>query len=51
MLREPTPQIFVDAHLVAVVAEAGGGLVLTADPSDLERLAASYRSTVIEPLR
>jgi predicted nucleic acid-binding protein len=41
----------VDAHLVAVVAEVGGGLILTADQSDLERLAASYRSTVNEPLR
>lgn len=40
----------VDAHVVAVAAEAGGGLVLTGDPSDLERLAAPYRSTVIEPL-
>jgi predicted nucleic acid-binding protein len=41
----------VDAHVVAVTAEAGGGLVLTGDPSDLERLAAPYRSAVIEPLR
>ena len=41
----------VDAHVVAVTAEAGGGLVLTGDPSDLERLAAAYRSAVIEPLR
>ncbi|MDQ3452772.1 MAG: VapC toxin family PIN domain ribonuclease [Actinomycetota bacterium] len=41
----------VDAHVVAVAAEAGGGLVLTGHPTDLERLAAPYRSTVIEPLR
>lgn len=41
----------VDAHLVATVAEAGGGLILTGDPSDLERLAAPCRSTVIEHLR
>lgn len=40
----------VDAHVVAVAAEAGGGLLLTGDPQDLERLAAPYRSTVVEPL-
>lgn len=37
----------VDAHVVAA-AEAGGGLVLTGDPSGLERLAAPYRSTIVE---
>jgi predicted nucleic acid-binding protein len=40
----------VDAHVVAVAAEAGGGLVLTGDSSDLGRLAAPYRSVVIEQL-
>jgi len=32
----------VDAHVVAAAAEAGGGVVLTSDASDLTRLAASY---------
>jgi predicted nucleic acid-binding protein len=41
----------VDAHVVAVTAEAGGGLVMTGDPADLERLAAPYRTTVIEAIR
>lgn len=31
-----------DAHVVAAAVEAGGGLVLTGDPDDLTRLAASY---------
>lgn len=29
----------VDAHVVATCAQAGGGLVLTADPDDIRRLA------------
>lgn len=41
----------VDAHLVAITAETGGGLVLTGDADDVERLAAPYRTTIIEPLR
>jgi hypothetical protein len=36
---------------VAVAAEAGGGLVMTGDPAGLERLAAPYRTTVIEAIR
>lgn len=40
----------VDAHVVAVTAEAGGGIVVTADADDLARLAAPYRSVLIEPL-
>lgn len=40
----------VDAHVVAVCAEEGGGLILTGDPSDLVRLAAPYRTTMVEPL-
>lgn len=31
-----------DAHAVAVAVEAGGGLILTADEDDLERLSAPY---------
>jgi predicted nucleic acid-binding protein len=42
--------LFADAHPVAVAVEAGGGVVQTADPDDLVRLAAPYRTVVIEPL-
>lgn len=31
-----------DAHVVAVAVEAGGGVILTGDKGDLERLAGSY---------
>lgn len=31
-----------DAHNVAVAVEAGGGVILTGDRADLERLAAPY---------
>ncbi len=40
----------VDAHVVAVAVEAGGGVVLTGDTDDLERLAGPYRSIVVEGL-
>jgi predicted nucleic acid-binding protein len=36
--------LMVDAHVVAAAVEAGGGIVLTADPEDMERLAAPYRN-------
>jgi predicted nucleic acid-binding protein len=39
-----------DAHVVAVAVEAGGGVVLTSDPKDLNRLAAPYRTVIVEPL-
>jgi predicted nucleic acid-binding protein len=42
--------LFADAHPVAVAVEAGGGVIQTADPDDLGRLAAPYRTVVIEPL-
>jgi predicted nucleic acid-binding protein len=42
--------LFADAHPVAVAVEAGGGVVQTADPEDLGRLAAPYRTVVGEPL-
>jgi hypothetical protein len=42
--------LFADAHPVAVAVEGGGGVVQTADPDDLGRLAAPYRTIVIEPL-
>jgi predicted nucleic acid-binding protein len=31
-----------DARAVAAAVEAGGSVIVTADTSDLERLAASY---------
>lgn len=34
--------LMVDAHVVAAAVEAGGGVVLTGDPRDLQRLAAAY---------
>lgn len=37
----------VDAHVVAVAVERGGGALLTGDPVDLERLAAPYRGIVV----
>jgi predicted nucleic acid-binding protein len=42
--------LFADAHPVAVAVEGGGGEIQTADPEDLGRLAAPYRTIVIEPL-
>jgi predicted nucleic acid-binding protein len=42
--------LFADAHPVAVAVEAGGGEIQTADPDDLGRLAAPYRTVVIESL-
>jgi predicted nucleic acid-binding protein len=38
----------VDAHAVALAVEDGGGVVLTADHADLRRLAAPYRTIVIQ---
>jgi predicted nucleic acid-binding protein len=37
----------VDAHLVAVCIERGGGLVVTSDPDDLRRLSAPFIGTRI----
>lgn len=42
--------LFADAHPVAVAVEAGGGVIPTADPDDLTRLASPYRTIVIEPI-
>lgn len=38
----------VDAHAVAIAVEDGGGVVLTANRKDLERLAGPYRTVVVE---
>jgi predicted nucleic acid-binding protein len=40
----------VDAMVVAEAVARGGGQVLTSDPSDLRRLAASEDSVTIQPL-
>lgn len=40
--------MIVDAHVVAVAVEAGGGVVVTGDRSDLERLAAPYQHVAVE---
>jgi predicted nucleic acid-binding protein len=42
--------LFADAHPVAVAVESGGGVVQTADPEDLTRLAAPYRTVVVESI-
>ena len=39
-----------DAHVVAAAVEAGGGVVLTGDESDLRRLAASYPNVQVAPI-
>jgi len=43
-------EYIVDAHVVAIAAESGGGVLLTSDADDLGRLAAGYRSILVEPL-
>jgi predicted nucleic acid-binding protein len=40
--------LMVDPHVVAVAVEAGGGVVVTGDHADLERLSASYRHLAVE---
>lgn len=42
--------LLADAHAVAAAVEAGGGIVLTADPDDLQRLAAGTSRVVVEAL-
>ena len=36
-----------DAHVVAAAVEAGGGVLVTGDPQDLERLAAPYANVQV----
>jgi predicted nucleic acid-binding protein len=40
----------VDAHVVACAVETGGGVVITGDRDDLERLAATYPNVVVSPI-
>lgn len=42
--------LIVDAHVVAVAVEAGGGVVVTGDEHDLARLSAPYHHVVVEPI-
>lgn len=39
--------MIVDAHVVATTVEAGRGVVLTSDPSDIELLAGPYPNIVV----
>ncbi len=36
-----------DAHVIAAAVDMGGGVALTTDPEDLNRLAASYRNVMV----
>ncbi len=40
--------MIVDAHVVAVAVEAGGGVVVTGDAKDMTTLCAAYRNVVVE---
>lgn len=42
--------LLADAHAVAAAVEVGGGIVLTADPDDLGRLAAGDGRVVVMPV-
>jgi predicted nucleic acid-binding protein len=42
--------MIVDAHVVAIAVEAGGGVVVTGDRRDLERLGASYSHVAVESI-
>jgi predicted nucleic acid-binding protein len=44
-------ELIVDAHVVAAAIEVGGGLLLTADPDDMVRLAAPYRNVQVVDIR
>lgn len=44
-------ELLADAHVVAAAVEAGGGIALTTDPDDLDRLAAAYRNVTVVGLR
>jgi hypothetical protein len=39
-----------DAHVVAAAVEAGGGVILSADSGDLNRLSASYPNVHVTSL-
>lgn len=39
-----------DAHVVAAAVEQGGGVILTGDPDDLQRLSASFPGVHVQGL-
>lgn len=41
-------EMIVDAHVVALAVEAGGGVIVTGDEVDLTRLSAPYNHVVVE---
>ncbi|MGH2719745.1 MAG: PIN domain-containing protein [Actinomycetota bacterium] len=43
-------QFLADAHVVAAAVERAGGIILTGDPKDMNRLAAPYRTIVVASL-
>jgi predicted nucleic acid-binding protein len=43
-------ELLADAHAVAAAVETGGGVVLTSDTTDLERLAAPYPNIQISKI-
>lgn len=42
--------MIVDAHVVAIAVEAGGGVIVTGDERDLTLLSAPYRHVVVEAI-
>jgi predicted nucleic acid-binding protein len=42
--------MIVDAHVVALAVEAGGGVLISGDRHDLERLSAPYHHLAVEPV-
>lgn len=40
--------MIVDAHVVALAVEAGGGVIVTGDKADLDQLCAPYRHIIVE---
>jgi hypothetical protein len=52
ILAEPGAgsEFLAGARAVAAAVEDGGGVVLTGDVDDLSRLAAPYRTVVVEPV-
>jgi predicted nucleic acid-binding protein len=43
-------EMIVDAHVVALAVEAGGGVIVTGDEDDLNRLSVPYRHITIEAI-
>ena len=44
-------ELLADAHAVAAAVETGGGVILTEDVEDLERLAAAYPNIEISKIQ